>query len=208
MASFIEVQFPVSKLSKESYKERKGAQGQTLTQLGKWWGGKPLVLIRAALLGLLIPASDNPKRDREIFFKLMGMDDAGLWHRKVKSIPNDVLYAHLNPSERSEWFDESPDNKPKTKPLFSREERDRLQRLVFSRLTYDDRISYCCRPEECDTLTIEDWKIVNAHLGTHATSLSSLVQELGKREFGENLRVGDAFFRERKRTIRGSQTRL
>ncbi len=61
MTSFIETQFPVSKISKESYKERKSAQGQTLTQLGKWWGRKPLILIRAAILGLLIPATDNPK---------------------------------------------------------------------------------------------------------------------------------------------------
>ena len=192
MASFIEVQFPVSKLSKESYKERKGAQGQTLTQLGKWWGGKPLVLVQASILGLLMPASDNPKRDREIFLKLMGMDDAGLWHRKVKPIPKEVLYSHLNPSERSEWFNELVDKKPEPKRL-SREERETLQRLVFFRLNYDDRIGYCCRPEECDTLTVEDWKIINAHLETHASSLSSLVQELGKRQFGENPRIGDAF---------------
>ena len=39
--SFIEVQFPVSKVSKESYKERKANLGQTLTGLGKWWGRKP-----------------------------------------------------------------------------------------------------------------------------------------------------------------------
>jgi Adenine-specific DNA methylase containing a Zn-ribbon len=60
--SFIEVQFPVSKVSKESYKERKAGNGQTLTGLGKWWGRKPLVLVRAALLGLLLPATDEPKR--------------------------------------------------------------------------------------------------------------------------------------------------
>ena len=192
MASFIEVQFPVSKLSKESYKERKGAQGQTLTQLGKWWGGKPLVLVRAALLGTLMPISDNPKRDRQIFFKLMGMDDSGLWHRKVKPIPKEILYSNLNPSERSEWFDELPDKKPELKRL-SRDDRERLQRLVFFRLNYDDRIRYCCRQEECDTLTVEDWKLINAHLGTQAISISSLVQELGKRQFGEIPRVGDAF---------------
>ena len=34
--SFIEQQFPVSKVSKESYKERKANLGQTLTGLGKW----------------------------------------------------------------------------------------------------------------------------------------------------------------------------
>ena len=65
--SFIEVQFPVSKVSKESYKERKANYGQTLTGLGKWWGRKPLILVRAALLGLLMPATDNPQKDREIF---------------------------------------------------------------------------------------------------------------------------------------------
>jgi hypothetical protein len=34
--SFIEVQFPVSKLSKECYKERKANAGQTLTALGSY----------------------------------------------------------------------------------------------------------------------------------------------------------------------------
>ena len=47
--SFIEVQFPVSKISKESYKERKAGQSQTLTGLGKWWGRKPLILVRATI---------------------------------------------------------------------------------------------------------------------------------------------------------------
>ena len=74
MKSFIEVQFPVSQVSKESYKERKAVAGQTLTGLGKWWGRKPLVLVRATILGLLMPASDDPKKDREIFMKLMTMD--------------------------------------------------------------------------------------------------------------------------------------
>ena len=69
--SFIEVQFPVSKISKESYKERKANLGQTLTGLGKWWGRKPLILVRATLLGLLMPASNNPKKDRDIFLKIL-----------------------------------------------------------------------------------------------------------------------------------------
>lgn len=34
--SFIESQFPVSKISKESYKERKAGGGQILTGVGKW----------------------------------------------------------------------------------------------------------------------------------------------------------------------------
>lgn len=190
--SFIEVQFPVSKISKESYKERKAAQGQTLTQLGKWWGGKPLVLVRAALIGLLMPTSDNPKLDRDIFFKLMGMDDEGLWRRKVKSIPKNVIYSHLAPEERLIWFEISSHEEPELRQL-SREAKEDLQKLVFFRLGYDERISYCCRPEECDPLTPKDWEFINEHLKTHAFSLSSLVQELGIQQFGEHPCVGDAF---------------
>lgn len=61
--TFIETQFPVSLISKESYKERKAGSGQTLTGLGKWWGRKPLILIRASILGMLMPASSNPQKE-------------------------------------------------------------------------------------------------------------------------------------------------
>ena len=54
--SFIETQFPVSRLSKESYKERKANYSQTLTGIGKWWGRKPLILCRATIRGPLLPA--------------------------------------------------------------------------------------------------------------------------------------------------------
>jgi putative DNA methylase len=79
--AFIETQFPIARLSAESYKERKAGASQTLTGLGKWWGRKPLVLVRASILGMLMPASSNPKRDREIFLKILTMDDAGAWDR-------------------------------------------------------------------------------------------------------------------------------
>ncbi len=65
--TFIETQFPVSLVSKESYKERKAGASQTLTGLGKWWGRKPLILVRASILGMLMPTSDNPQKDREVF---------------------------------------------------------------------------------------------------------------------------------------------
>ena len=66
-STLIETQFPVAKLSAEAYKERKANNSQTLTGLGKWWGRKPLVLVRAVLLGLLLPTSDDPRQDMEIF---------------------------------------------------------------------------------------------------------------------------------------------
>lgn len=81
MPAFIETQFPIARLSAESYKERKAVSGQTLTGLGKWWGRKPLILVRAAIVGMLMPASTNPKRDREVFLKILTMDDDGAWAR-------------------------------------------------------------------------------------------------------------------------------
>ncbi len=81
MPAFIETQFPIARLSAEAYKERKANNGQTLTRLGKWWGRKPLILVRASILGMLMPASSNPKKDREIFLKILTMDDAGAWDR-------------------------------------------------------------------------------------------------------------------------------
>lgn len=81
MPAFIETQFPIARLSAEAYKERKAVSGQTLTGLGKWWGRKPLVLVRAAILGMLMPASNDAKKDREIFLKILTMDDDGAWQR-------------------------------------------------------------------------------------------------------------------------------
>ena len=85
--AFIETQFPIARLSAEAYKERKANNGQTLTRLGKWWGRKPLILVRACILGMLMPASEDPKKDREIFLKILTMDDDGAWQRQKGEIP-------------------------------------------------------------------------------------------------------------------------
>lgn len=81
MPQFIETQFPIARLSAEAYKERKANNSQTLTRLGKWWGRKPLILVRASILGMLMPASNDPKQDREIFLKILTMDDEGTLSR-------------------------------------------------------------------------------------------------------------------------------
>jgi hypothetical protein len=107
--TFIETQFLVSKLSKESYKERMGNSSQTLTGLGKWWGRKPLILVRAAILGLLMPSSNDPKADRAAFLKLLTMDDVGLWRRKSKNIALKDAYILLTPAERNDWFQPGTD---------------------------------------------------------------------------------------------------
>src|SRR5437667_8976129 len=91
--ALIERLLPVQKLSAEAYKEQMAGSGKTLTALGGYWKGrKPLILNKACVLGCLLPATDNPTRDLEIFEKLMGMDDESFavrWKRQIK--PKDIL---------------------------------------------------------------------------------------------------------------------
>lgn len=191
---FIETQFPVSRLSKESYKERKANYSQTLTGLGKWWGRKPLVMVRAIILGLLMPASADPRKDRDVFLALLTMDEEGLRRRKRRSIPLKEVYRRLSPRERVEWFapDGDPD-RPRLRRTVKAAGRARLQHLVFDRLSYDEKLVWCGRPEQIDGPSEDAWTAINAHLGTTVTSLPELVRELGERRFGRVPRVGDAF---------------
>jgi adenine-specific DNA methylase len=157
MSAFIETQVPIARLSAESYKERKAGASQTLTGLGKWWGRKPLILVRAAIVGMLMPSSSNPKRDREIFLKILTMDDDGTWERCKPAI------------------------------------RRKTTRAAFDLKPYAERIEDCERPENIDGPTASAWEEINAHLGTSASSLAELIEELGQRTFGHTPRVGDCF---------------
>lgn len=190
--SFIEVQFPVSKLSKESYKERKAVAGQTLTALGKWWGRKPLVLVRAIILGLLLPATEDPAGDRETFLALMTMDDDGLFQRLDGALPVRAVYDLCSPREQTQYF-ASDAGKPKWSNSTSVSDRRYLQRRSFRRMSYDRQLEYCKRPEEIVGPNQAAWARINARLGTTAADLVELVRQLGERRFGRVPRVGDCF---------------
>lgn len=192
MTSFIEVQFPVSKLSKESYKERKAGDSQTLASLGKWHGRKPLVLVRALLLGLLLPATEDSKRDRETFLQLMTMDDEGMW-RRCKGLTAREVTRHLTHSERDEAIVERANKQVAWNRDLSIQKRKHYEKRAFLRMGYDERLTHCLRPEEIDGPDAAAWKAINSHLGTSATSLPELIQALGEKRFGHVPRVGDAF---------------
>jgi len=212
--SFIEVQFPVSKVSKESYKERKANLGQTLTGLGKWWGRKPLILVRSTILGLLMPSSDDPIKDREIFLKILTMDADGFWLRKSKPMKDITVIENLTFKELKEYFEVPVDlfmgnnvdqnqlikkavksniSKLKWKINISKVNKEKATRIAFDRLSYDERLNYVLRPEEVHLSDNNQWKEINDHLNTNATSLRELIRELGFRKFGRNAIVGDSF---------------
>lgn len=192
--SFIERQFPVSKVSKESYKERKAVQSQTLTGLGKWWGRKPLILVRATILGCLMPCSDNPKADMDIFLKILSMDNDGLLDRKQKPFSPKELYeiAKNNKHFRqylNEWFEVDGN---KIKINVDQDKKD-IETRLFKTLGYDEKLKYCVRAEHLATLRNDSWNAINHHLGTQAYSLEELVEQLSIKRYGHLITVGDCF---------------
>lgn len=213
MPTFIETQFPIARLSAESYKERKAGASQTLTGLGKWWGRKPLILVRASILGMLMPASSDAKKDREIFLKILTMDDDGTWQRCKGEIPAAAWREAASPEVQEEFFGARG-----LKQGISEEEKETLftqiwealsleqqlaldaqrmrpipDRAEFEALTYAERLVHCERPENIEGPSPTAWGDINAHLGTTASSLSELIAQLGQRTFGHTPRVGDSF---------------
>ena len=209
MPAFIETQFPIARLSAESYKERKANNGQTLTRLGKWWGRKPLILVRAAILGMLMPASTDAKKDREVFLQILTMDDDGAWQRCKPDEARKLGRAQLQASHMADLAERvraAERARRDAGPLLARINAHfgtraealaglhvALGEQVFRAMPYADRIALCERPENVAGPDAQAWKAINAHLGTHAANLPELVEQLGQRTFGHRPRVGDSF---------------
>jgi len=191
--SLLEVQFPIGPLSLESYIERLPYVGKPLNSLGKWWGGKPLVLTRAIILAAVFPSADDPELwldDLEVFLKCMCLDNAGMWKRKNKPLPAELCEVMATSEELEALFGE--DGRWKRRG-FDREMKEALEKRVFYTMDHTAQREYCCRVEEIDGPAPESWQEINAYLSTTAISLPGLVQQLAKRQFGECLNVGDAF---------------
>jgi putative DNA methylase len=211
--AFIETQFPIARLSAESYKERKAGSSQTLTGLGKWWGRKPLILVRACILGMLMPASDDPKKDREMFLKILTMDDEGTWQRQKGEIPVKAWREAASAEIQDKYFgargfqrgisdEEKEFVLAEISEGLSDQQRQRLDeqrrrpipdRATFDAMPYAERLDVCERPENVAGPSQAAWAEINAHLSTNAFSLPELVEQLGQRNFGHTPRVGDAF---------------
>src|SRR5271155_4308080 len=89
--SMIESILPAQKISAEAQKERKAVHGQTLTALGSYWKGrKPLILVKACVLGALLPAPDDAERDLAVFEKLMAIGDEAFLRREPSFSASEV----------------------------------------------------------------------------------------------------------------------
>nr|WP_242523193.1 DUF1156 domain-containing protein [Thiocystis minor] len=220
--ALIEAVFPAQKVSFEAQRERKAGAGQTLTALGSYWKGrKPLILVRAIILGSLLPRTDDPEQDLEIFEQLMAFDLEGLARREPK-ISVTELARRLTLADPWRYFAASyegkavasedlaclrcpfePDDYPGLSIRWRRDldQADRLDLLaqaLATFTTYEERAGLCKRPEELDpaALYAPIWPAVNAHLGRFgiaAQSHQELVEQLGILRFGHRPKVGDTF---------------
>lgn len=220
--ALIEAVFPAQKISFEAQRERKAGAGQTLTALGSYWKGrKPLILVRAILLGSLLPRTDDPEQDLEIFEQLMAFDTGGLARREPKLSPADVArritlenpWRYFSTTFKGDTADAQeiegiqcpfdPDDYPGLALRWRRdidpaEKLDLLARTLMTFATYEERAGLCKRPEELDrsALYAPIWPAVNAHLGhfgIEAHSHQELVEQLGILRFGHRPKVGDTF---------------
>jgi putative DNA methylase len=211
--AIIERLLPVQKLSAESYKEQMAGSAKTLTALGSYWKGrKPLILNKACVLGCLVPATDDPARDLEIFEKLMAMDDESFVARaKRRPKPREIL-ASLALARIEDYFTVSLHgtlpfaspvdwSNPAYKTVSVEWRRDvgemdrrRLEAQLLPRTSYRERVNDSRRPEEVgDAVHAHIWDAVNQHLGTEAGSFPELVGQLGIMRYGHRPRVADVF---------------
>ncbi len=162
--ALIERLLPVQKLSAEVHKERMAGSGQTLTALGSYWKGrKPLILAKACILGALLPATDNPRKDLEIFELLMGMDMESMTKRL-----------------------EAKGGKAAQKLIQQLSNREAVPYRELVRAAKRPE-------EVGDQLFDHVWEKVNEHLGTDAHSFPELIEQLGIMRFGHRPKVADTF---------------
>ncbi len=195
--ALIEAVFPAQKISFEAQTERKAVAAQTLTGLGSYWKGrKPLILVRAIVLGSLLPQTGDAEADLTIFEKLMAIDEEGLARRALaaKAFSATKLQELIPISDPERYFSGRGWRRDVTE-----EEKLTLYRKALATFgSYEEKAALCKRPEEVDQdwLYAPIWPAVNhhyAHLGIEAYSHQELVEQLGILRYGHRPRVGDTF---------------
>ena len=222
--ALIESVFPAQKVSFEAQKERKANLGQTLTGLGSYWKGrKPLILVRAIVLGSLLPQTGSPEEDLEIFEKLMAFDDEGLARRAlVQNALNPAeIAARIELDNPWDFFQASTKGSDLTEPdiasmsfpldaielglklswqrgLSDDEKLPVFRKLIASYATYEEKASIAKRPEELDEAWLlqpvwTDIQRAYRTFGINAASIAELVEQLGVLRFGHRPKIGDTF---------------
>ena len=195
--ALIESVFPAQKISYEAQAERNSLSSQILTRLSSYWKGrKPLILVRAIVLGSLLPKTGDPAQDLEVFEKLMAIDEEGLARRALakNELSAKDLQKITDANRRERYFSGNGWRRG-----ISDDEKLEVFRVALSTLgSYEEKARKGKRPEEVDQewLYAPVWGTVNrryAHWGVNASNIEQLVEQLGILRYGRRPRVGDAF---------------
>lgn len=224
MPALIEAVFPAQKVSIEAQRERKAGPAQTLPSVGSYWKGrKPLILVRAIILGSLLPQTEDKEKDLEIFEMLMAFDSLSLAKRALiqnQIKPVDIAskitlenpwdyFSHNIGTDDDKYPDIIPLKFPVDEELISfklrwrqditEEKKLKLIQQYLNKLdSYESKSLISKRPEEVDQIWLYShiWDAVNTHyayLGINANSTEQLVNQLGILRYGSRPKVGDAF---------------
>lgn len=160
--ALIETVFPAQKVSFEAQKERKAQASQTLTALGSFWKGrKPLILVRAVVLGALLPATEDPEQDLDVFERLMAFDEESLARRALANNAFNVetLQELIPISDPERYF--STNGWRRDIGLAEKLELYRPALATFG--SYEEKAALCKRPEEVDAEWLYEpvWPAVN-----------------------------------------------
>ncbi len=196
--SLIERVWPAQKISVEAQRERKAVSGQTLTGLGGYWKGrKPLVLVRACVLGALLPSTGDDTADIALFETLMGFDDQQILSRLDTPISVADIEQYGSPAQKLALLDEKVIDGTTVRTLKRLPSGLRFEMMaaVIARMPYLDRAQRLLRPEQVEEAELTGSRLdyINERLGMQAESLAEVVEALGQRRFGRRPRVGDAF---------------
>lgn len=195
--ALIESVFPAQKVSFEAQAERKAVAAQTLTGLGSYWKGrKPLILVRAIVLGSLLPATDDPEQDLAVFERLMAFDEESLARRALaeNALSATRLQDLIPVSDPEHYFS----GRGWRRDITDDEKLVLYRRALATFGSYEEKAGLGKRPEEVDQewLYAPTWKAVNqhyAHLGINANNIAELVEQLGMLRYGHRPRAGDTF---------------
>lgn len=195
--ALIESVFPAQKVSFEAQAERKAVAAQTLTGLGSYWKGrKPLILVRAIVLGSLLPATDDPEQDLAVFEKLMAFDEESLARRALaeNALSATRLQELIPISDPERYFS----GRGWRRDITDDDKLVLYRRALATFGSYEEKAGLGKRPEEVDQewLYAPAWKAVNqhyAHLGINANNIAELVEQLGMLRYGHRPRAGDTF---------------
>lgn len=195
--ALIESVFPAQKISFEAQAERKAVAAQTLTGLGSYWKGrKPLILVRAIVLGSLLPATDDAEQDLTVFEKLMAFDEEGLARRALaeNALSATRLQELIPISDPERYFS----GRGWRRDITDDDKLVLYRRALATFGSHEEKAGLGKRPEEVDQewLYAPAWKAVNqhyAHLGINANNIAELVEQLGMLRYGHRPRAGDTF---------------